>query len=466
MEAIGLDIGTTTICGILMNADTGEMIHKITLPNDTAAEGTHAFEKLQDPDRIEKICRGILEELAKQASDPAAVGITGQMHGIVYLDREGRAVSPLISWQDQRGAQNYQDGKSYAEVLSGQTGYRLATGFGAVTHYYNTIHHTIPKTAVCFCTIADYIAARLTKSRKPRLHESMAASLGLFQMEKGVFDTEKIKAAGMDPGYFPEVMKEEADLGVWEGSVKVSPALGDNQASFLGSVDDQSNLLVNVGTGSQVSVLGNELRSFPSLECRPFLEGKYLYVGSSLCGGYSYSLLEGFFEEVLEMCGVTEIPKLYEYMNAAGQKAGKERNGKNSGPGLTADTRFMGSRENPKLRGRIEGISPENFRPGELVLAVLEGICRELLDFYRQLESREEQTELLPFMTGSGNGIRRNPLLRQIFSDSFHKKMRIPLYAEEAAYGSALFSLYTSGICRDLRKLQKMIPMEETEHGI
>ena len=43
--AIGLDIGTTTICGILMDVCTGEMIKKITLANDTFIEGKEDFFK-------------------------------------------------------------------------------------------------------------------------------------------------------------------------------------------------------------------------------------------------------------------------------------------------------------------------------------------------------------------------------------------------------------------------------------
>ena len=172
MKSIGLDIGTTTICGILMDAANGELIKKITLPNDSAIEGKTAFEKLQDPKKIEEKCQWIVETLASEAEDLVTIGVTGQMHGIVYLNQAGEAVSPLYSWQDGRGGQIYQDGKTYAETLSEQSGYRLATGFGAVTHYYNTQNQLIPNDAHSFCK--DILSWQINnKLEKPILFDDL-----------------------------------------------------------------------------------------------------------------------------------------------------------------------------------------------------------------------------------------------------------------------------------------------------
>ena len=493
-NAIGLDIGTTTICGVLMDADTGEMIKKITLANDTSMVGKEEFEKLQDAAKIEEKCLRMIEELSGGGDNLACIGVTGQMHGIVYVDSEGSGVSPAMIWQDGRGNCPYpgQPDKSYAEVLSERTGYQMATGFGAVTHYYNWENQRIPETAVSFCTIPDYIAMRLAGLRKPVLHGSMAASLGLFSVEKGGFDQEAIEMLGMDFGFFPEVLKEEISIGVWDGRAKVGPAFGDNQASFLGAVDGKSNVLVNVGTGSQVSILGEdsletwncqtadmemkdtenaaletkvvrpEGEAFENLECRPFMEGRCLYVGSSLCGGYAYALLKGLFEEVLEMCGKEPSPDIYEAMNSRGKKSREQ------GVSLAVDTRFRGSRREPELRGKIENISPDNLKAGALICGVLEGICQELWELYREYETHvseregnKEKTGIAVskefYITGSGNGIRNNPLLREIFCEKFGAKMKIPRYAEEAAYGGALFSLYTSGYYAGLKELQGMV---------
>lgn len=505
MKAIGLDIGTTTICGILMDAGSGELMKRYTLPNDAGVSGGEAFERQQDPARILELCQKLIADLMEGETKIAGIGVTGQMHGILYLDREGKAVSPLITWQDQRGNQLCPTGcrddqcpkgnparpakseRTYAEVLA-EYGGRLAAGFGAVTHFYNTRNGKIPLEAVCFCTIPDYVALRLTDKKQPLLHASMAASLGMFRLKEREFDREGIEKAGMDGSYFPKVAKKEQIIGLYQGKIPVSLAFGDNQASFLGAVEKGSRVLVNVGTGSQVSVLGSSPKEFAAgsgpkelaagsgpkefaagsspkeltaLECRPYLGESCLYVGSSLCGGSAYAMLERFFEETMELLGeakpgsVSDTNKgqkagrIYEKMAQAGRKARQEE------ARLLVDTRFMGTREQPWIKGSISEISADNFKPGTLVLGVLEGICRELLEYYTQMTAVLEQEEASSFLTGSGNGIRRNALLRELFCEFFHMPVRLSPCEEEAAYGSARFLLYCLEECHE--NLEKRI---------
>lgn len=61
--------------------------------------------------------------------------------------------------------------------------------------------------------------------------------------------------------------------------------MGDNQASFLGSVRQaRQTLLVNVGTGAQISLYAERPFQAPGAESRPFLGSSWLLVGSTLCG--------------------------------------------------------------------------------------------------------------------------------------------------------------------------------------
>ena len=75
-----------------------------------------------------------MRQLQQEHPDIGGIGVTGQMHGILYLDELGRAVSPLYTWQDQRGAERLTQ-QTYAERLSELTGYTLSTGYGVVTHF-------------------------------------------------------------------------------------------------------------------------------------------------------------------------------------------------------------------------------------------------------------------------------------------------------------------------------------------
>ncbi|MBR7160111.1 MAG: hypothetical protein IKD20_03635, partial [Clostridia bacterium] len=196
MYSIGLDIGTTSICGILVGEDNA-IVKSITLDNDSHYSSSLPYERLQSPERIVEICEKIYLSLKEIASSPCAVGVTGQMHGILYIDKEGMSVSPLYTWQDGRGDLPLGE-DTYASRLSSMTGYKVATGYGMVTHYYNSLNCLVPDGATKLATIQDYVVMRLSAMSEPVLHPSNAASLGLYDLEKLEWDYEAIKIAGID----------------------------------------------------------------------------------------------------------------------------------------------------------------------------------------------------------------------------------------------------------------------------
>ena len=457
MKSIGLDIGTTTVCGIVINADDGKVFDAITRANDSAIKGKEEFAKTQDVEQIINICNQIVSDLRAKYDDITTIGITGQMHGILYVNLKGEAVSPLYSWQDERGNQQYKEGQTYSEYLSVLTGYQMATGYGLVTHFYNWKNDCIPKEARYLCTIADYVAMRLSGADQPLMHKSMAASIGLFDIEKGIWDEAAIAKAGIEMKYLPAVSEKETTYEEKIDEPKVSIALGDNQASFLGAVNAESNILVNIGTGSQISVFTPIYDGSVGIEYRPFIENTYLMVGASLCGGASYAMLKKFYEEVLILFG-GEIPgNMYDVMNQAADRIYSQEDS------LRIDTRFSGTRTNPKERGSISQIGTKNFAPDALTLGMLRGICEELYLIFEQIPEQMRESKAI---IGSGNGVRRNPVLQQIVADGFQRNLAIPVFSEEASYGAALHSLYCSGRFKDIEELKGVIQTKQVKRPL
>lgn len=448
MKGIGLDIGTTSLCAVVLETETGKVLETLNLLNDTFADTGRDWEKVQDPLRIETICNAMLEELLIRHPDVCAIGVTGQMHGIVYLDREGNPVSPLYTWQDGRGDLLWREGRSYADILSQQTGYRLATGFGCVTHVYQTANGLVPADAATFCTIQDYIAMRFAGKTRPLLHPSDAASLGLFCLEKSSFDLCAAEKAGIDPTMLPAVQADSL-IGTTAQGIPVALAIGDNQASFIGSVRDvQNSILINVGTGSQIVITADRPMDCCGIETRPFLEGRYLLVGSSLCGGRAYALLEQFFRRIMEMSG-SHCESCYPMMDRYLAEYPP------NGPPLVVSTLFSGTREDPSVRGSISNIGVDNFRPEHLMTGVMAGMGRELYDMYETMQSCLAGPP--SYLIGSGNGLRKNIHLRKKMEELFGLPMYIPVHCEEAAYGAALFAVTVSGHVFSLNELQKKI---------
>lgn len=453
MYAIGLDIGTTSVCGILQNTQTGEIVRSRTVANDSFLTTVNVWEKIQDPDRLLSLADTILEEVLDGPFSVVSIGVTGQMHGIVYLNAEGKPVSPLAIWQDGRGDLPYKDGKTYAEYMSEKTGYPLATGYGAVTYFYDAVNGNVPGSAVTFCTIHDLVVLHLTKTAQPVLHSSDAASLGLFDTEKQAYDKAAIQALGLNDAMFPDTCSDFTVMGQYNG-IPVSVAIGDNQASFLGSVADPAHsLLVNVGTGSQISCFTDKRSGNKALDCRPLMGESYILAGSSLCGGRAYAMLEKLFREIAAAVSGTEVKSAYPAMDKLMEKF------VSADDPLDVSTLFSGTRANPKARGSITNVGVDNLTMAALCDGFMQGIARELHELYAAMcpELSDERNCLV----GSGNGVRNNKALRERFEHAFGLKMVIPAHKEEAAFGAALSALVAAGVYDSMQAASKLIRYEE-----
>ncbi|HTZ50825.1 MAG TPA: FGGY-family carbohydrate kinase, partial [Spirochaetia bacterium] len=104
------------------------------------------------------------------------------------------------------------------------------------------------------------------------------------------------------------------------------------------------------------------------------------------------------------------------------------------------------------------GIGLGNFTPEHLVVGVREGIATELLDFYGRLPGarRAEITGLV----GSGNAIRRNGALRQVFERRLGLRMKVPAHREETSFGAALLAGVASGTFPDLAAAGALVRYE------
>ena len=429
MKTLGLDIGTTSISAVVYSTEAKVLCAR-TVKNDSFLPG-EPWERLQDPQIIYDTAMSLVHELLQEHPDVQAIGITGQMHGILYVDLSGNAVSPLYIWQDGRGDLPHPEGGSWAEALSRITGYSLATGYGTVTHAYNLHHGLVPKEAVTFCTIQDYLAMKLSGRTCPVTDLTDAASLGMFDLQNRCFDEAAFQKAGIHPAMVPEVVDHPL-LGCGALGIPVYAAIGDNQASFLGATGGRTDvLLVNMGTGGQVSVYSPEYLQTETLETRPFPDSGWLLVGASLCGGRSYALLENFFRQTVKMLTGTEV-SAYEAME---RELDEARNVTNL---PKVSTLFQGTRSDPTQKGSITELTADNFTPLHLMLGLMQGMADELYQMY--LGYRNKGGQAPAAMIGSGNGLRRNRHLRRIFEETFSCPLILSENQEEAACGAAIYA--------------------------
>jgi len=425
---LGVDIGTTTISSVVLDLSAGCSVAAYTVKGSADIPSPHSWEKLQDVRKIEDRVTKLIDSLLDRYPQIQAIGFTGQMHGILYLDSQNRPCSPLYTWQDGRAGL----GKpSTCQILAETTGFPVPAGYGLATHCHLQRTGELPQEAVRLCTVMDYLAWKLCGFCHLRIHSTNAASLGFFDLKARRFDTAALEKAGISPDFLPEVTSENEILGTYRG-IPVSVAIGDNQASFLGTVRDHASMpLANFGTGSQISLFANEnmIHSFTpdaDIEIRPFLENTFLISGSALCGGRAYALLEQFFRSFASSIG--KDGEQYEVLNRLALKGLEEESP------MDVSTTFCGTRQNPELRGYIGNIGEDNFTPEALAAGILSGMARELKQMHQRMPS-----QAAAWLVASGNAIRKNPALRKALEQVFQTEVLIPAHQEEAAYGAAMF---------------------------
>lgn len=428
MHIMGIDIGTTSISLVLVEKESGNLIARETADHQSFLKSESSEGKIQDPERIYRITREKTEKLNHTYGLPAGIGVTGQMHGMLYVDEGGNAVSPLYTWQDGSGDIPLDDGKSSVQILKKAAG-AVSAGYGLATHYYLQEKRRIPKNAKKMTTISDYIVMKLCALTEPEIGMDMAASWGCFDLERKEFRYEGLKEAGVDISYLPRVRKEHFIAGRTAEGIPVMGSIGDNQASFLGSVDDlYDTVLINVGTGSQVTFASKDyVACGGNLELRPCMRDSYIMAGSSLCGGRAYAMLEQFYREVSggaqEDCYKTMQEQASDFIEKYGVDAAWK-----------VKTAFSGTRNNPSERGEMTGIGIENFHPGAMTAGVIAGIVEELHQYY--VEMCELTGRRAGRLVGSGNGLRRNPLMQKLVKEMFGLELVFPRYEEEAACGA------------------------------
>ncbi len=438
---LGIDIGTTSIAAQTVSLETGDALHTYGFDHEAEVmlDGyPDAF--AADADRLVETARAIAERALADYPEIAAIGLSGQMHGVVCCDGRLRTLSPLYTWQNAFGERVY-DGKTLCESLRELTGESVPTGYGIVTLYALGRLGLLPEGTAQIATIADLAASRLCGLEAPVLHPTMASSLGLYDIEKGVFCPSAYRIAG--DVRLPEIRDGYRVIGEFccgGRSIPVAEACGDNQLGVFGSLAHDGMLLLSVGTSSQVSIVTDGAEPLPGCEVRPYFDGKRLLSGSGLCGGRAYAALAELVADVVAAFAPRpEKHCVYEYLNRLADEP-------DDAP-LAVSTRFCGTREEPSLRGHISGISLENFDMRHLSAGVLRGIAEELHTMFLAMAQPGRRYA----MAASGNTLRRCPALRrsceEIFSGALDGDgLLLPRHTEEPAYGAALYASISAGL--------------------
>jgi sugar (pentulose or hexulose) kinase len=468
--ALALDLGTTSIAGVAVG-EQGQLVAHVQLPNDAAVAGLPAGYAEQEPARIREVACEVLRRLAAALpAKPHCLGLTGQMHGGLVVAADRRPLTNLITWQDRRanlpdpqGTGTYLDGilQNCSPAALHSAGCRPAAGFMGATLFVlgrqGTAFANVGETAAC---VADWIGALLT-GQPIATDPGNAESFGVFDLEHREWSSDLLAACGLSRSLMPQV-RESGDLlgGITPAmaaatalpaGLPVCNAIGDNQAAVLGSVPAETPAIqVNIGTGGQINWPVREFTRLDEMETRYLPVGRLMLVGPGLSGGDAYAWVNRTAAKWLGAFGIERSSdEIYACMNEfAGALAEYENT-------LSCEPLFRGTRWKPAARGEFRGVTFDNFSLGHVARAVLRGIAQGMYSFYEAAGSA--RPERLDRIIGSGNGLRKNPLLVQEFSRRFQRPVWFPEHTQEAAYGAALLAGARTGLWPSLEAAGKNI---------
>ena len=336
----------------------------------------------------------------------------------------------------------------------GNTGCLPAAGFLGPSLYWLGLQEALPEPPATACFIPDAVVSFLTGATVV-CEPTLAASSGIFDIRANCWDWSLLERLKLPGRLFPPVgragdvvgglRRELAEAIGLAAGTPVTIALGDNQASFIGSAPEPScSLLLNVGTGGQISARTDSFHFIPGLENRPFPGGQYLLIGGGLFGGRSYAYLQRFFQQVGAQLLGTDMPAdIYARMTNWLRRSPPAATGcaVNRSSPVAAPTRG--------LRASFSGLSPDNFTPAHFARALLEGMAEGFFNFFEQMKPAVGKP---PLLVGAGNGVRQNRLLARILARRFEKPLLIPRHTEEAAVGAAVAAAVGLGIFSDLER--------------
>ena len=343
-------------------------------------------------------------------------------------------------------------------------GQPICSGYALATHYYNYLNNLQPKEKYQIVSIGAYLGMRLCNVSKACVDPSEAASFGLYSVEKR--DFQGIAALWGEKDFLPEQVPFYHQVGYDRDGVAVFQSLGDNQASFYGALrglnePEPGALLLNLGTGGQLSFLQDEPECPSGWECRPYPSlirpDANLLVGATMAGGKSLALLVDFFADILSFFGrPVGHEELYAVLNRLASEPENNVESVQRKP-LKVDPYFYGTRSNPDLRGKIGQIDADNFKAEPLIYAFAQAISGELKElltsaanagYFGNFIDVEANSEAMSNKSkgnglriiASGNAIRRNPLIRKMIERDFDTKLLISELQEEAACGAAWYA--------------------------
>lgn len=446
---LGIDVSTTSSKALIID-EKGVVIAVASSPH--TLQNPKPLWSEQDPrewwQAVSACIRAALQKAGVRGDQVTAVGLTGQMHGLVLLDAAGKVLRPAILWNDQRTQAQCDEihvriGK---EIFIQITGNISLTGFTASKIlwvkenepevYTKASHVLLPKDYVRFKLTGDYA-----------MDKADGSGTVLFDLRKRDWSDQLLAAleiprAWMPPTYEgPEItglINEEGALATGlKAGTPVMAGGGDQAAGAVGmGAVEPGVVALTLGTSGVVFATTPSALIEPEGRLHAFchaVPGMWHFMGVMLSAAGS---LQWYHDKLAPEMSFDDLTK-----EASAIPAGSD--------GLVFLPYLSGERTphpDPLARGAFVGLTLRHGRPA-MTRSVLEGVAFGLKDGFKLIQNAGLGN--ISQIRASGGGV-KSALWRQILASVLNAELVTVNTSEGGAYGAALLAGVGAGAWPDV----------------
>lgn len=403
MHFLGIDSGTSAVKAILVDSN-----QNIVAESSVGLETSRPYPlwSEQSPDLWwEAVCtalRDISQKAPPEYRNVRAIGLSGQMHGAVFIDRDNSPLRPAILWNDGRSHAQASTFQNEYPELAEKLGVLPMPGFTAPKlAWIRENEPQIYEKTDCILLPKDYIRLKLTGERVSDMSD--AAGAWLLDEEKRQWSAEAAKVVGIKPYQLPRLVEgseisgillpETAqELGLPEGVI-VAGGAGDSPAGSIGTgLVSEGTGMLNLGTSALMLIPTSSYRPAVDKMVHSFchaLPGMWYQMAAMLNGASAFSW-------VAQLTG--------ENVGELSARVESEFNG----PGKLDFLPYLAGERtphnNPHAKGVFFGLTPATDKT-QLAQSVMEGVALSFADARDCLEESGSNVPALSIMGGGSKSI-------------------------------------------------------------
>jgi xylulokinase len=460
MYVLGIDVGTGGTRALVID-EGGRLAASATEEHAPFASPEIGWAEQSPEDWWRACCAAVPKALSKaglRGGDIACVGFSGQMHGAVMLDEQGKVVRPALIWCDVRTnpqCRELTEKMGSANLIQATCNPALAN-FTLTKLMWVREHEPENWKRVRFVMLPkDYVRYRMTGDRAIDMAD--ASGTLLLDVAHRCWSKVMLDAAAIDERLLPALFESPdvcgkisaegaAAMGLRQGTPVVAGA-GDQAAGAVGmGIVAPGTVSATIGTSGVVFAATDRPALEPGGRLHTFchaIPGRWHVMGVTQSAGLSLRWFRDQFGAGANGNGdKKEGRDPYERLSDEASKISP------GCQGLLWTPYLMGERTphlDPDARGALVGLTASHTR-AHVIRAILEGVAFSLRDTFTLFAEMKVAVNKIRL----GGGGARSPLWRQIQADVYGHEVEIVEAEEGAAYGAAILAGVGAGMWKSV----------------